>query len=261
MKVLPAANPEKKRQGFTKPTGFTLIELLVVIAIIALLAAILFPVFSRARENARKSSCANNEKQILVGIAQYVQDYDEIYPQSAIDWSGSTANAAWPQLLQTYLKSTQVFQCPSDSNKTTTMANVASSGRYGANFHTSYLANCINSGNSYGLFDAAAADVVAPSSTVAISDGNLDPVDTAAPWVDENTARNGAWQLVQPGYGWNTNTYFGAPDDRHLETVNVGFADGHVKAMRREVWYYRKNVTCGGAALNNTPWLDIRCGG
>ena len=60
--------------------GFTLIELLVVIAIIALLAAILFPVFSRARENARKSSCQNNLKQIGVGLAQYTQDYDEMMP-------------------------------------------------------------------------------------------------------------------------------------------------------------------------------------
>src|SRR5436189_2450638 len=64
----------------TKRSGFTLIELLVVIAIIALLAAILFPVFARARENARKSACLNNVKQIGIGLQQYLQDFDEVFP-------------------------------------------------------------------------------------------------------------------------------------------------------------------------------------
>ena len=63
--------------------GFTLIELLVVIAIIAILAAILFPVFARARENARKTNCASNVKQILLGIHQYAQDYDEVLPYAS----------------------------------------------------------------------------------------------------------------------------------------------------------------------------------
>src|SRR5205809_6504209 len=91
--------------------AFTLIELLVVIAIIALLAAILFPVFARARENARKSSCANNLKQIGLGFKQYVQDYDELWPQNAtgsnaniddvlqrVAWCGFVSNALTPYL-------------------------------------------------------------------------------------------------------------------------------------------------------------------
>ena len=90
--------------------GFTLIELLVVIAIIALLAAILFPVFARARENARKSSCQNNEKQIMIGFAQYTQDYDET--MFAMGWGGAGTVAYW-DLLQPYIKSRQVFACPS----------------------------------------------------------------------------------------------------------------------------------------------------
>jgi prepilin-type N-terminal cleavage/methylation domain-containing protein len=71
---------KRNHQRLTGKTGFTLIELLVVIAIIAILAAILFPVFARARENARRSSCLSNMRQIGVGILQYNQDYDEYYP-------------------------------------------------------------------------------------------------------------------------------------------------------------------------------------
>src|SRR5690349_6001739 len=97
--------------------GFTLIELLVVIAIIALLAAILFPVFARARENARKSSCANNMKQIGIGIAQYTQDYDESMPYREIAVNGTTIS--WKGSLQPYIKNLQVFQCPSNSKRTT----------------------------------------------------------------------------------------------------------------------------------------------
>jgi prepilin-type N-terminal cleavage/methylation domain-containing protein len=78
--------------------GFTLIELLVVIAIIAILAAILFPVFARARENARRSSCQSNMKQIGLSLLQYVQDYDEVLPA---DWTGaSTYNSANPAILE-----------------------------------------------------------------------------------------------------------------------------------------------------------------
>lgn len=95
--------------------GFTLIELLVVIAIIAILAAILFPVFGRARENARRSSCQSNLKQIALGWTQYTQDYDEaMLPISSN--GGSTGIAYnWRHILQPYMKSQQVFKCPSSA--------------------------------------------------------------------------------------------------------------------------------------------------
>ena len=99
-----------------KISAFTLIELLVVIAIIAILAAILFPVFARARENARRSSCQSNLKQIGLGIIQYTQDYDESFPLSH---TGNSINPpfGWADSIQSYLKSNQIYQCPSESNE------------------------------------------------------------------------------------------------------------------------------------------------
>lgn len=95
-------NPSRRSHN-----AFTLIELLVVIAIIAILAAILFPVFGRARENARRASCQSNLKQIGLGIAQYAQDFDGWTPGS------SFYGASWPSMIFTYVKSQQVFACPS----------------------------------------------------------------------------------------------------------------------------------------------------
>ena len=94
--------------------GFTLIELLVVIAIIALLAAILFPVFARARENARKSSCLNNMKQIGIGLMQYTQDFDEMLPGRYM----STEGWSWRRVTLPYVKSIQLYGCPSNTART-----------------------------------------------------------------------------------------------------------------------------------------------
>ncbi len=108
--------------------GFTLIELLVVIAIISILAAILFPVFGRARENARRTSCLSNQKQIGLGVMQYTQDYDEALPAvtyldtcrassapgGAYNINVSNGLLSYPITLQPYIKSYQVFSCPSD---------------------------------------------------------------------------------------------------------------------------------------------------
>ena len=90
--------------------GFTLIELLVVIAIIALLAAILFPVFARARENARRASCQSNMKQLGLGFLQYIQDYDDHYPNGVYNNTG----AGWGGQIYSYVKSTQIYLCPDD---------------------------------------------------------------------------------------------------------------------------------------------------
>lgn len=101
-----------------KRRGFTLIELLVVIAIIALLAAILFPVFGRARSNARRSACQSNLKQIGLAVHQYSQDYDEFVVPFSTNWQGASvgsgADVYFPELLFPYIKNAQIFQCPED---------------------------------------------------------------------------------------------------------------------------------------------------
>ncbi len=99
---------------------FTLIELLVVIAMIAILAAILFPVFAQARENARQAACLSNMKQLGLGLSMYAQDYDEVLvplgiqvpaPPDAI--VSSTTATWWPDLIQPYIKNRALFTCPS----------------------------------------------------------------------------------------------------------------------------------------------------
>jgi prepilin-type N-terminal cleavage/methylation domain-containing protein/prepilin-type processing-associated H-X9-DG protein len=117
--------------------GFTLIELLVVIAIIAILAAILFPVFAKAREKARQITCASNLKQIGLGFAQYIQDYDEAYP-NGIDGSGLDL-CGWPAQISPYIKSTGVLKCPDDATQPGTVSELGQTGittapvSYGAN--------------------------------------------------------------------------------------------------------------------------------
>ncbi len=100
-----------------RATAFTLIELLVVIAIIAILAAILFPVFARARENARRSSCQSNLKQVGLGFEQYKNDYDGYIPPKQLG-SGTAGTYAWPTMIMPYIKSSQLFTCPSSTDGT-----------------------------------------------------------------------------------------------------------------------------------------------
>jgi prepilin-type N-terminal cleavage/methylation domain-containing protein/prepilin-type processing-associated H-X9-DG protein len=182
--------------------GFTLIELLVVIAIIAILAAILFPVFARARENARRASCQSNLKQIGLGIMQYTQDYDEKYPHR------SNAIASWRQIVQPYIKSTQLFRCPSNTNSDLT-ADAAVNGY--PEIKRSYAINP----------HVASSDDVAPVSIAAI---NAPSVKIMAGEIKEFYNDMGApW--------WVGNDFRDAGFAAHLGRWNCLFVDGHVKAL------------------------------
>ena len=216
-------------------TGFTLIELLVVIAIIAILAAILFPVFARARENARRASCSNNLKQIGLAMIQYTQDYDEQFVRRTVGPGNGTADSAtWANLLQPYIKSTQIMTCPSDSG-TDYPVYWQSGLPAGQQFHVSYLYNTAVARSS----DAA---MQAPSNTISFVDGATDSAGSTNPLVWLNTLKPRAF-LIRPFYTGtdpddSTNAEdFGAPAARHLETANVLYVDGHVKAQRVERFY------------------------
>ena len=244
-----------------KRSAFTLIELLVVIAIIAILAAILFPVFARARENARRSSCSSNLKQIGLGILQYTQDYDEKYV--ATRWYDGTNGQAWPTSLQPYLKSTQIFQCPSDTLSGNTAATGAMSPTYWNNppapqFHTSYVYNTdiggdSNSDATRAGVSQAAIDSVA--TTVMATDGGANTSTNTDPlkWTQVPNAF-----MVYPIPNLNNTTPYdqGAPMPRHLETTNILYADGHVKSQRVTAIYNVGNLT----STDKMPCFDITTG-
>lgn len=220
------------------PKAFTLVELLIVIAIISLLAAILFPVFTRARENARRTSCMGNLRQLGLGIMQYTQDYDEYMPLRQITLIGkdgvNTTSWSWRYLVYPYIKSTQIFTCPSNPLRT---SNVNTDGS-GANawpgtptFNVSYACNGGSTGPMGDLHNtppylARKLAVLASPSTLLLVGESLknhaylrNDVDPIGP--DE------------AGYSSTSALMFGG----HLSTANMIFADGHAKTLK---W----SVTC-----------------
>jgi prepilin-type N-terminal cleavage/methylation domain-containing protein/prepilin-type processing-associated H-X9-DG protein len=205
--------------------GFTLIELLVVIAIIAILAAILFPVFAQARESARKSACLSNTKQIASAVTMYLQDYDEtfalnLYPVNPPPTVFSFYDAHVP-----YIKNDGVFRCPSEP-QSQNWATFFSLCRYpfrglGTFTFFSYNGNyCMfNGGVTNTLTDRRPARHIAtlhyPAEQTVFYDGKLmctfnSPINDPGPPLGGPS--------VQP--------------PRHSEGVNVAFADGHAKFQK-----------------------------
>ncbi len=250
-------------------SAFTLIELLVVIAIIAILAAILFPVFAQAREKARQISCVSNEKQIGLAILQYAQDYDETYPMGVDNgWWATT----WPLTTQPYIKSIDVYRCPDDG--ATTLANMGSPAWGG--IPLSYVANGLMSASDNGLLGIMGmcqpkvpsnpggwmtgkvvqtiGGVNRPTDTVMIAEEHSDDAIKAGGdgvsskfgplFLTGNTFNGGrTWWDKGPDmteipdgtlgltkpYPYNAN---GAVSTTHAGNANFLFCDGHVKSMK-----------------------------
>ena len=218
--------------------GFTLIELLVVIAIIAILAAILFPVFAKAREKARQASCSSNLKQVGLAAIQYRADYDE-RPASCragtcLDqWGNGPGRIWWNGLLMPYCKSYQMMSCPSMSNQRfggvlepamNFLNNNPNDSSY--RFHAGLVMNWyyLASVRDYGWWmDLSDADINRPAEVIYFLEGtsivggpnpgNSLPYNT---WITNCT----------------NSTAYGYGARRHNEGMNVAFYDGHVKWLR-----------------------------
>ena len=222
--------PQKAR------AAFTLIELLFVIAIIAILAAILFPVFARARENARRSSCQSNLKQLGLGIMQYTQDYDERLPGSVGGTAGNNLEGGWMVYssfgetgntynpakgsIYPYVKSSQIFVCPSDTIGQTT------GDSYAINSCTLAGTGPGGQGKSLAAFDETSKWMLLGEESTTAIDESLGTGST------------------------NDGYFFEQQDDnlskRHLEGSNLLFLDGHVKFYRPEA------VRAGGFTIGGT---------
>ncbi|MCC6729820.1 MAG: DUF1559 domain-containing protein [Chthonomonadales bacterium] len=254
-----------RKQG----SAFTLIELLVVIAIIAILAAILFPVFASAREKARTTSCLSNTKQIALGHLMYWQDYDEVVAPHA--WTSAAAfpddQRYWPELIQPYTKNWPILRCPSDGTDPFGIWNGSQANikwwynwmrwpAYGYNWNYLNQSDCsVWLPGGYPVTNAA---INSPAGTVLLTDSKYvgdsagwytsHVVDSpAALWApDDCTWSNGGWGAGSYGDDLNfasNPTYTGPVAIRHNEGTNVAFCDGHSKYMK------------AGALAAGTNWV------
>lgn len=255
-----------------KTTGFTLIELLVVIAIIAILAAILFPVFAQAREKARAISCLSNVKQFSLCTLMYIQDYDELFPQSVncvsgcmadplgrggivVPGSGATVETVY-SLIMPYMKNTDILVCSSQRPGVDFAATIAPIGlrltpvfryaSYGINF-----ALFQDPGLPPGLFEAdpvvPLASVSEPVNTTMFYDTRYDRPGANA----KRTAEGCALLPATSVFGWDNFP----GDSRHSDGFNIGFVDGHAK------YYNKRGRVPGTSPSGNTvvPTYTLPC--
>jgi len=232
--------------GIARKRGFTLIELLVVIAIIAVLAAILFPVFAQAREKARAIACLSNSKQIGLALYMYIQDYDEKYPQEhpatdnpivddnnaqleAIDF-GSPFDKILPYVASRDSSKTQLYICPSDPNPhgrgiLDAAGNCTNGGAPPPGPLTSYIIN------AYYLFGATLAQLNEPAQSIYVVERRSSgrPTDFCDvhyhPWLGEAEIPVNPADYANP---------IAIAAERHSEGSNYVYAEGHAKWHRFE---------------------------
>jgi prepilin-type N-terminal cleavage/methylation domain-containing protein/prepilin-type processing-associated H-X9-DG protein len=197
--------------------GFTLIELLVVIAIVSLLAALLFAAFGRVRENARKTNCASNMKQLQMAVGIYMQPYDETMPLRFADFEPANnsfdpgiGEKGWAQALQPFIKNTQVFACPSENNSNVTDDPATSFTDYAYNAALSYVSPSIG--------PRTLADIKQPELTILFIEST-----------PGNAANSLPTNLGGTGVLTGANAVSNARLARHAGGSNIAFVDGHVK--------------------------------
>ena len=242
--------------------AFTLIELLVVIAIIAILAAILFPVFAKAREKARQNSCLSNTKQLGTGLVQYAQDYDETYPTHF--WgegnAGQANSSTWWGGIFPYVKNVQVYSCPSRSSNAFTTTGNGWTFAVWANFNTAFLKGNVCASNHYGYNELMGnqgagmklANLRSPADSLILG-------DCTAPWGGGYWSSTDRSQLVRYMFA-RGGAPCGCPPTLtnnedwalHNGGSNLIFVDGHAK------WYKWSNIktTVGGGSIRyyDTEW-------
>jgi prepilin-type N-terminal cleavage/methylation domain-containing protein/prepilin-type processing-associated H-X9-DG protein len=209
--------------------GFTLIELLVVIAIIAILAAILFPVFAQAREAARKTSCLSNLRQLGTGMLMYTQDYDEMFPLQFY-LRPVSFSMLLGDLMNPYVKNYGVWRCPSRGIVLDDFSNNAAAPtarlyrtNYGMNlslFYPSYPTGDYWNGTP----GVSLASVQVPAQRIMLADIGY-TADPRLPYNPQNDVYQGYFWLWPPDSCCND-----WPSPRHQGRANIAFVDGHVKS-------------------------------
>ena len=233
---------------YAKQRAFTLIELLVVIAIIAILAAILFPVFAQARAKARQTACLSNMKQAGLAVGMYQQDYDAHYPRSY--GRGAPDNVGWADIIQPYAKNIQFLHCPDDTiNQNSNPAiypTPANNTAYTSYFYNYSLAPAINPPANYDTAGVSDAVLSHSSLTFMIGDsiaydaGNIQPYDDGAGHNGLYCSGNIMQQRAANVANCNEPALHLTSSVRHSTGANYAFADGHAK--------WSKNTALYGAA-------------
>ena len=188
--------------------GFTLIELLVVIAIIAILAAILFPVFAKAREKARQTACLSNMKQLMLGALMYVQDYDETFPMDC----GANPTMGFPDQIMPYIKNEQIFVCPSWRAQMwrRSCAGCGFNGPTGPRVSTYQRSICTANGSNLGL-----GQVKWPATKIYL--------------MEQGRNCGFFWPGCEGAtHGWLLDT----ANHPHNDGFNVAYYDGHAKWLK-----------------------------